>query len=44
MVALEENNFDTLKELADQVGLNSDIILKRRTLIERLFVVEFRRK
>ncbi|CAF2812201.1 unnamed protein product [Rotaria sp. Silwood2] len=44
MVALEENNFNTLKELANQVGLNIDIILKRRTLIERLFVVEFRRK
>ncbi|CAF3725801.1 unnamed protein product [Rotaria sordida] len=41
MVALEENNFDTLKELANQVGLNIDIILKRRTLIERLFVMNY---
>ena len=44
MVALEENNFDTLKELANQFGLSIDIILKRRTLIERLFVVQFQRK
>jgi release factor glutamine methyltransferase len=44
MVGLEENNLDTLKQIANQVGLNTDIVLKRRTLIERLFVVEFQRK
>jgi len=44
MIGLEENNFDTLKQLANQVGLTIEIILKRRTLIERLFVVQFQRK
>ena len=44
MIALHENNFDTLKELANQVQLNIDIVMERRTLIERLFVVEFQRK
>ena len=44
MIALEENKFDTLKELANDVGLNIEIVMKRRTLIERLFVVEFQKK
>ena len=44
MIGLEENNFDTLKQLANHVGLDIDLVLKRRTLIERLFVVEFRRQ
>lgn len=44
MIALEENDFDTLKELGDQAGLRAEVVLKRRTLIERLFVVEFQRK
>lgn len=44
MIALEENDFETLQRLANQVGLQVEIVMKRRTLIERLFVVEFRRK
>lgn len=44
MIALEENDFDTLKKLAEQVGLDVQIVMKRRTLIERLFVVEFQKK
>ncbi len=43
MIALEENNFETIQQLAKEVGLTSEIVLKRRTLIERLFVVQFRR-
>ncbi|UJR15604.1 hypothetical protein I4U23_002540 [Adineta vaga] len=44
MVALEENDFDTISEFGNQNGLSAEIVLKRRTLIERLFVVEFQRK
>ena len=44
MIALEENNFDRLAQLADRVGMTSEIVLKRRTLIERLFVVQFQKK
>jgi release factor glutamine methyltransferase len=44
MIALEENNFERLAELADRVGMTSEIVLKRRTLIERLFVVQFKKK
>lgn len=44
MIALEENDFETLKQLGEQVGLNAQIVMKRRTLIERLFVIEYRKK
>ena len=44
MVALEENNFERIEELAGLAGLKVDIVLKRRTLIERLFVAQFERK
>ena len=45
MIALEENNFDTLKELANQVGLDIDIVLKRtNTVLNDYLLYEFRRK
>lgn len=39
LLALEENGFDRLKEITERFQLKIDLVMKRRTLIERLFVV-----
>jgi release factor glutamine methyltransferase len=44
MVALEENNFERIKQFAERLDFNVDIVLKRRTLIERLLVIQFEKK
>lgn len=41
LVALEENGFERLKEIAERCEMKTEIVLRRRTLIERLFVLQF---
>ena len=40
LLALEENGFDRLKEMAERHRMKIELVMKRRTLIERLFVVQ----
>ncbi|CAF0848476.1 unnamed protein product [Didymodactylos carnosus] len=44
MIALELNSVETLTLIAKKFNLTMEIVLKRRTLIESLIVVKFKRK